>query len=94
MQVAAGGRLYNVVVDTEETGKQLLKNGDLRSRVTIIPLNKIQTYTIPDRVQQAARRLVNISPPLLFCYTDGCSLLVIDDLSKSEVYTNCFVGWS
>ncbi|CAD6228646.1 unnamed protein product [Miscanthus lutarioriparius] len=58
LEVAAGGRLFNVVVDTEETGKQLLKNGDLRSRVTIIPLNKIQTYTIPDRVQQAARRLV------------------------------------
>lgn len=51
-----------MVVDTEETGKQLLKNGELRSRVTIIPLNKIQTYTIPDRVQQAARRLVNLFP--------------------------------
>ncbi|KAF8664917.1 hypothetical protein HU200_054234 [Digitaria exilis] len=58
LEVAAGGRLFNVVVDTEETGKKLLKNGDLRSRVTIIPLNKIQTYMIPDRVQQAARRLV------------------------------------
>lgn len=58
LEVAAGGRLFNVVVDTEETGKQLLKNGDLRSRVTIIPLNKIQTYMIPDRVQQTARRLV------------------------------------
>ncbi|KAG2593637.1 hypothetical protein PVAP13_5NG012544 [Panicum virgatum] len=58
LEVAAGGRLFNVVVDTEDTGKKLLKNGDLQSRVTIIPLNKIQTYTIPDRVQQAARRLV------------------------------------
>jgi len=35
--------LTKELVDTEETGKQLLKNGDLRSRVTIIPLNKIQT---------------------------------------------------
>lgn len=50
-----------MVVDTEETGKQLLKNGDLRNRVTIIPLNKIQTYMIPDRVQQTARRLVKLS---------------------------------
>jgi structural maintenance of chromosome 2 len=59
MQVAAGGRLYNVVVDSETTGKQLLQNGDLRRRVTIIPLNKIHTGTIPDRVQQAARRMVS-----------------------------------
>ncbi|KAG8054309.1 hypothetical protein GUJ93_ZPchr0001g31079 [Zizania palustris] len=58
LEVAAGGRLYNVVVDTETTGKQLLQNGDLRRRVTIIPLNKIQTSTIPERVRQAARRLV------------------------------------
>ncbi|VAH82577.1 unnamed protein product [Triticum turgidum subsp. durum] len=58
LEVAAGGRLYNVVVDTETTGKQLLQNGGLKRRVTIIPLNKIHTGTIPDRVQQAARRMV------------------------------------
>jgi structural maintenance of chromosome 2 len=48
-----------VVVDTDATGKQLLQNGDLRKRVTIIPLNKIQTRTVPDRAQQVARRLVS-----------------------------------
>ncbi|KQK11078.1 hypothetical protein BRADI_2g57967v3 [Brachypodium distachyon] len=58
LEVAAGGRLYNVVVDSETTGKQLLQNGDLKRRVTIIPLNKIKAGTIPDRVQQAARRMV------------------------------------
>ncbi|XP_008800994.2 structural maintenance of chromosomes protein 2-1-like [Phoenix dactylifera] len=58
LEVAAGGKLFNVVVDTENTGKQLLQNGDLQRRVTIIPLNKIQTNTIPPRVQQAAVRLV------------------------------------
>ncbi|KAM0935809.1 putative structural maintenance of chromosomes protein [Dioscorea sansibarensis] len=58
LEVAAGGKLYNVVVDTENTGKQLLQNGDLRRRVTIIPLNKIQSYTVPLSVQQAAARLV------------------------------------
>ncbi|KAK1284389.1 Structural maintenance of chromosomes protein 2-2 [Acorus calamus] len=58
LEVAAGGKLYNVVVDTEETGKQLLKNGDLRRRVTIIPLNKIHSQTIPRGVQNAATRLV------------------------------------
>ncbi|XP_002510963.2 structural maintenance of chromosomes protein 2-1 [Ricinus communis] len=58
LEVTAGGKLFNVVVDTENTGKQLLQNGDLRRRVTIIPLNKIQPHTVPPRVQQAATRLV------------------------------------
>ncbi|OAY30564.2 hypothetical protein MANES_14G036500v8 [Manihot esculenta] len=58
LEVTAGGKLFNVVVDTENTGKQLLQNGDLRRRVTIIPLNKIQSRTVPQKVQQAAGRLV------------------------------------
>ncbi|KAL2059513.1 hypothetical protein ABVK25_000806 [Lepraria finkii] len=44
LEVCAGGRLYNVVVDSSETGKQLLQNGKLRKRVTIIPLNKIAAF--------------------------------------------------
>jgi structural maintenance of chromosome 2 len=58
-----------VVVDTDATGKQLLQNGDLRKRVTIVPLNKIQTRTIPDRVQQMARRLVSFF--FLFSFLDS-----------------------
>jgi structural maintenance of chromosome 2 len=41
LEVAAGGKLYQVVVDDEQTGKALLQKGGLRRRVTIIPLNKI-----------------------------------------------------
>ncbi|KAH0979111.1 hypothetical protein GBA52_006288 [Prunus armeniaca] len=58
LEVTAGGKLFNVVVDTESTGKQLLQNGNLRRRVTIIPLNKIQPYTVHPRVQHAAVKLV------------------------------------
>ncbi|KAF3508686.1 hypothetical protein F2Q69_00007803 [Brassica cretica] len=58
LEVTAGGKLFNIVVDTEDTGKQLLQKGDLRRRVTIIPLNKIQSHLVPSRVQQAAVRLV------------------------------------
>ncbi|GAU36209.1 hypothetical protein TSUD_363640 [Trifolium subterraneum] len=58
LEVTAGGKLYNVVVDTESTGKQLLQNGNLRRRVTIIPLNKIQPYVVTSRVQVAAVELV------------------------------------
>lgn len=51
--------MFNIVVDTEDTGKQLLQKGGLRKRVTIIPLNKIQTYPVPPRHQNAAARLVS-----------------------------------
>jgi structural maintenance of chromosome 2 len=44
LEICAGGRLYNVVVDTAATGKQLLENGRLKKRVTIIPLNKITAF--------------------------------------------------
>ncbi|KAK6132193.1 hypothetical protein DH2020_034051 [Rehmannia glutinosa] len=58
LEVAAGGKLFNVVVDTENTGKQLLQKGGLRRRVTIIPLNKIQSHPVSQRVQNAAVKLV------------------------------------
>lgn len=44
LEICAGGRLYNVVVDTSDTGTQLLQNGKLKKRVTIIPLNKIAAF--------------------------------------------------
>lgn len=44
LEICAGGRLYNVVVDSAETGTQLLQKGKLRKRVTIIPLNKISAF--------------------------------------------------
>ena len=47
LEVAAGGKLYNVVVENEIVGKDLLQNGRLKKRVTIIPLNKINAYKIP-----------------------------------------------
>jgi len=50
LEICAGGRLYNVVVDSAETGSQLLQNGRLRKRVTIIPLNKIAVGKAPKDV--------------------------------------------
>ncbi len=41
LEVAAAGKLYQVVVDSERTAKGLLSHGQLRQRVTIIPLNKV-----------------------------------------------------
>ena len=45
LEVVAGGKLYQVVVDTEVTGKALLSKGQLQKRVTIIRANKIDART-------------------------------------------------
>ena len=56
IEVTAGGKLYQVVVDSEKTGELLLKKGGLQRRVTIIPLNRIQHRTLPPaKVMQAQR---------------------------------------
>ena len=57
LEICAGGRLYNVVVDTAETGTQLLQNGKLKKRVTIIPLNKISAFKASAERIGAAQKL-------------------------------------
>ncbi|KAJ8305459.1 hypothetical protein KUTeg_016004 [Tegillarca granosa] len=48
------GLLYNVVVQTEVTGKKILQKGELKRRYTFIPLNKISARSInPDVVKKA-----------------------------------------
>ncbi|CAM9426844.1 unnamed protein product, partial [Ectocarpus sp. 12 AP-2014] len=55
LEVAAGGRLYQVVVDNQDTGKLLLEQGNLKRRVTIIPLNKITPNPLrPNQLNRAA----------------------------------------
>ncbi|KCV68351.1 hypothetical protein H696_05268 [Fonticula alba] len=41
LEIAAGGRLYNVVIENEVVGQQLLRHGQLRRRYNFIPLNKV-----------------------------------------------------
>ncbi|XP_020385364.1 structural maintenance of chromosomes protein 2 [Rhincodon typus] len=60
LEVVAGGRLYNVVVDTEVTGKKLLEKGELKRRYTIIPLNKISAKCINESVVKTAKNLVGV----------------------------------
>ena len=60
LEVCAGGRLYNVVVENERIGSQLLDNGKLTKRVTMIPLNKIQAFV-------ASAEVYTRIWPLRFC---------------------------
>ncbi|KAI8643677.1 P-loop containing nucleoside triphosphate hydrolase protein [Parasitella parasitica] len=55
LEICAGGKLYNVVVENEKVGAQLLDGGRLKRRWTLIPLNKIQGQKISDSKLQAAR---------------------------------------
>ncbi|KAI1003435.1 Structural maintenance of chromosomes protein 2 [Podosphaera aphanis] len=57
LEICAGGRLYNVVVDSEVTGTQLLQSGKLRNRITIIPLNKITALKASSEKIGAAQKI-------------------------------------
>jgi len=56
-------QLYNVVVETEQVGKKLLEKGELKRRVTIIPLNKIAATTISNDAVKRAESLVSVFRP-------------------------------
>ncbi|WFD07169.1 Structural maintenance of chromosomes protein 2 [Malassezia vespertilionis] len=56
LEAVAGSRLYNVVVENEKVGSELLTKGQLRKRVTLIPLSQIQPSTADERRVAAAKR--------------------------------------
>lgn len=65
LEIVAGGKLYNVVVEDEKVGKDLLQNGKLKKRVTIIPLNKINSFVLNAQVCLFLAQLMK----------EGCSFL-------------------
>ncbi|XP_076647587.1 structural maintenance of chromosomes 2 [Halictus rubicundus] len=67
LDIAAGGKLYNVIVDTETTSKKLLQRGQLQQRVTIIPLNKVNGRTMDNQMINLAQKIggaENVQPAL------------------------------
>jgi structural maintenance of chromosome 2 len=46
LEIAAGGKLYNVVVEDER-----VERGGIKKRVTLIPLNKIRAFKISAKVR-------------------------------------------
>ncbi|XP_052557368.1 structural maintenance of chromosomes protein 2 [Tympanuchus pallidicinctus] len=58
LEAVAGGKLYNIVVDTEATGKKILEKGQLKHRYTIIPLSKISAKCIGDEIISLAKNLI------------------------------------
>ncbi|KTW30007.1 condensin subunit SMC2 [Pneumocystis jirovecii RU7] len=69
LEICASGRLYNVVVKDEIVAAQLLQNGRLKKRVTIIPLSKISSIKISQEkismAQKQALGKVNLALDLI-----------------------------
>lgn len=55
------------MVDSDQTGKLILERGELKRKVTIIPMNQIRAHVINEKTVQAARKLVgaeNVHPAI------------------------------
>jgi chromosome segregation ATPase len=50
LEITGGGKLFNVVIEDELVGRDLIKNGNMKKRVTFIPLNKIDPRRIDPKV--------------------------------------------
>lgn len=86
LETTAGGKLFNVVVDSDTTGKILLESGSLRRKVTIIPMNKIKANVISERTIKMAREIVGHDKVF-----SALSLIEYDPVYKS-VMEYCFGG--
>ncbi|NWW50570.1 SMC2 protein, partial [Pedionomus torquatus] len=71
LEAAAGGKLYNIIVDTEVTGKKLLEKGELKHRYTIIPLNKIAARCLGQDTVKLAQTLAGHDNADLALYLVG-----------------------
>ncbi|EDX07141.1 GD25652 [Drosophila simulans] len=54
----AGGNLYSYVTDDDVTSKKILQKGNLQRRVTLIPINKIQSGSLNRNVVEYAQNKV------------------------------------
>ena len=52
LEITAGGRLYNVIVQDPQVGQDLIDKGRLRKRITIIPLNGIRDRRLSPQVNR------------------------------------------
>lgn len=101
LEVGAGAKLYNVVVDTQHTGQLLLDKGQLSQRVTLIPLSHIVHHITDKAVLEFVQKewgkdkvthalsLIEYDDPTLkpaIHYVFG-TLLVCDNLTTAQQVT-------
>ncbi|OCF77510.1 nuclear condensin complex protein [Kwoniella mangroviensis CBS 8886] len=105
LEICAGGKLYNVVVQDEKVGSQLLEKGKLRKRVTIIPLNKINAFKISAEKLASAKQValgkVNLALDLVgysddvsaaMAYVFGDTFICADKQAAQAVTFNKNIG--
>lgn len=105
LEISAGGRLYNVVVEDEKVGSSLLERGQLRKRVTIIPLNKISAFRMSAEklaaAQKAAPGKVDLALSLIgypdevsaaMAYVFGDTIIAADKEAAQKVTFNKNIG--
>lgn len=59
IEAAAGGRLYDIVIDTNDQCKEILDKGNLKRRHNLIALNKVQGRSIDRRSVETAKKMTN-----------------------------------
>ena len=69
LEITGGGRLFNVVIEDELVGRDLIKNGNMKKRVTFIPLNKIDPRSIDAKVCDNLLFTTNCSDKTFFVET-------------------------
>ncbi|KAM9976714.1 hypothetical protein ACTFIR_010558 [Dictyostelium discoideum] len=73
LEICASGKLYNIVIEDDETGKALLSKGQLKRRVTLLPLNKVEGRSIdPQKIKNAQKIAPNgaVKPAIEFVEYD------------------------
>ena len=68
LEICAGGKLYNLVVDSDKTGKLLLQRGEFKRKTTIIPMNQIRAYNINENTIKIAKNLVGSEKVNKICF--------------------------
>jgi structural maintenance of chromosome 2 len=84
LEVVAGGKLYQVVVDSANTGKALLERGQLQKRVTIVPLDKVDGRAATQSQIDAATKVSNSDAKL------AVSLVTAKDQDVQQVLNYVF----
>uniref|UniRef100_A0A914IB66 SMC hinge domain-containing protein n=1 Tax=Globodera rostochiensis TaxID=31243 RepID=A0A914IB66_GLORO len=88
LEVVAGGRLFNIVIDQVKTGEALLRAG-LPRRVTMIPLDKTSATVLDQRQIGQAKRMVGedsvFFPKELINYEREIELAIL------SIFGNCLI---
>ncbi|XP_067931601.1 structural maintenance of chromosomes protein 2-like [Watersipora subatra] len=89
LEVVAGGKLYNIVVDDDKTAQVLLDKGQLRRKYTILPLNKLTAKPVDGRSVARAKSLVGESNASLALELVGYEKQI--EAAMVHVFGNTFV---